>query len=374
MICPSILGITSAVPSNRCEKRDVMSVGEEWLGAYPPEKALFERFVSSSMVDSRYFCTPLDQVLSLKSLSIRAALFQEHGVALGVQVAKVLLDNLGISAEEIDTVVFVSCSIPSIPAIDVVILSHLEIPSSVRRVPIYQYGCGGGVAGLALAGSLSSLSRAYTLFLSIELCSLLFWRDDISASQLVGASLFGDGAAAAILSTTGVHSSRKRGNFLSCDIVGSQSYRVSDSFNIMGYTLEDDGPHLYLGREIPERVVTVLPSVVDSFLKANSLARYDIREWYFHPGGAKILSFLEEEFLPKDRLSSTARATRAVFAERGNMSSSTILHVMEHALMKAPLKAGEYGMVLGIGPGLVLELMLIRGDSSVPLASQQHST
>ena len=339
---PSILSIGTSLPKFSYSLSDVEEVGRNWLKGNEVQLQQFLRFTKSSKVQSRRFAVPKEEILNLGGLEKRAAIFEETGATIGEASIKEAAANLKRDPSEIDCLVFTSCSCPTIPSIDGEIINRLGLDRNLTRVPIFQYGCAGGVAGLSLASKLTESHKLVCLN-SVELCSLVFQPQNSSSAQLVGSAIFADGSASVLLSK------EEKG----LTIRASRSYLIPNSRGLMGYFLLDDGFHLLLDKSLPQKLVKVAPKVIESFLKDNSVS--DVDYWLFHPGGVKILDFLENSLkIPHEK----CRWAREILNSVGNMSSATVLFVLKKFLEESNLKRGEKVVLLGIGPGLTIELIL----------------
>lgn len=339
-----ISAVETAVPPYKCELSDLRAAVAEWLSANPSAYALFDRFLSNSKTSRRFYCMPPKDILKLRGSKERADFFEEHAPALLIDVGKRALQSGERNSRELGALVFTSCTCPTIPALDVRAIDGLQLRRDITRVPIYQYGCAGGVAGLSLAAELSR-ARGSCMLLSVELCSLVFQSTKQEASDLVGASLFADGAGAVLLSEE--HGALR--------ILDRYSYLLPDSFHLMGYNQTDLGPHLRLDRELPMILSEYAPQQVSLFLQRNGLQGSDIDSWLFHPGGIKILEALCTQLkIAKDSCDFAYR----VLENYGNMSSATVIFVLKEFLNSQRAKAGQHVVLMGIGPGLSLELVL----------------
>jgi alkylresorcinol/alkylpyrone synthase len=206
--------------------------------------------------------------------------------------------------------------------------------------------CAGGVAGLALASKLSK-SIGNVLLISAELCSLVFAYNETDNKDLVAAAIFGDGAAATIVTP-------QAGEI---EIIDTQSLLIPKSQHLMGYNPSDRGAQLRLDRELPDYLEELASEQVSTFLKKHNLTSEDIKWWLFHPGGAKIITILRKQLNVSDESSWFADK---VLENYGNMSSATVLFVMKELLDSKQAKADDKILMLGIGPGLTLELILMK--------------
>jgi len=340
-----LAGSGIALPKVSLSAAELAAAGTQWLGAGSADEILFHRLVASSRVAERRFALPVEEVLSLRGLEHRTGLFDEVAPALGEQALRNGCAAAGISPGEIQTLVFTSCSAPSIPAVDGLIIDRAGLPRTVRRLPVFQHGCAGGVVGLGLAAEFAR-QGGVTALVCVELCSLLFPGPKPAPQELVGSAIFGDGAACAVLTPdeTGLV------------VVAHESFLIPDSRHLMGYDIRDDGFHLRLDRALPQLLMKTVPDRVTGFLHHHGLTRSAIAHWLFHPGGIKILDYLEETFAP----GGGAPWSRQVLQEIGNLSSATILVILDRFMKSGAAQPGEYIMMTGIGPGLTLEIVLLQ--------------
>ncbi|MCB0358601.1 MAG: hypothetical protein KDD44_03170 [Bdellovibrionales bacterium] len=342
----AILSVETALPEHRCSMADIEKAGESWLAPDSPDYALFLRFLRSSQTQTRHFVVPLEQMLQLPGEEARTALFREFAPALANQAVSQALAAAGHPAENVDTFVFTSCSCPAIPSVDTCVVEAQGFPRTVRRLPVYQHGCAGGVIGLQLAHRFAKGGERVVLS-STELCSLVFRANNHGGASLVGSALFADGAAAAVV-TPADHG---------LVIQATQSYLLPNSGHLMGYDIHDDGPHLKLDKELPGALAEAVPGIVEAFLAKHELRRSDIDWWLFHPGGAKILDALEARL---ELESETCWFGRETLRRVGNLSSATILFVLRAFLDEAKHAAGDRALIVGIGPGMTVELILLQ--------------
>lgn len=349
--CVSLAQIAVANPPFRYTTDEILQLSAGWLpGARTSD--FFSRILNSAGVEQRAFGLPIPELLALPGQERRAAVFHEAGTALACQTIKQLK---GVDLNEIETLIFTSCSVPTIPALDTYLINALELPRTITRIPLYQHGCIGGAFGLALASRLctphnppAQVVSGKILLLALELCSLVFQPSDHRDGSLIGCTLFADGCAAAIIEPN---------NPQGLKILASQSYLIPDSTHLMGYEILDDGSHLLLLREIPQAIAAHLPPLVRSFLARYGTTPEEIKYWLPHPGGARIVADLEAVFkLEREQ----TQWSWKVLEDHGNMSSATILFVFEKFMQAAPYSPGDLALAIGIGPGLTLQVILLQ--------------
>ena len=343
---PSIRSIGTALPRYTYDRAAIAATGDAWLAKLPEKRAAFHRFLAASKTECRHFAIPTESILALNGLHGRAEHFEREGPPLGIAAVQAALHSSGLKPDAISTLVFTSCSCPSIPAIDALIVERAGFPRTTARIPMYQHGCAGGVVGLGIAAELARLGRP-VMVNTVELCSLVFHNGDPTGAELVGSALFADGAAAAVITP------EEQG----LTFLARESYLIPDSRHLMGYELLDDGMHLRLDRELPRMLSASAPERVRDFLARHHLTQEQVAYWLFHPGGIKILSALESAF---HLTPAQAHWSRDVLHSVGNLSSATVLFVLDQFLRARVIRDGEYALMVGIGPGLTLELLLFQ--------------
>lgn len=341
-----LTAIETVTPPHRASPKEVIEAATEWLGEGTPEHALFLRYLRSSRTLNRNFVRPPLEIVRLKGAQERARIFEREAPRLGLQAAQKLLETTGVQPQDIGAIVFTSCSCPIIPAPDTYIIDQLGLRRDIVRIPSYQFGCAGGLIGLGLGNRLGSNIKN-VLLVSSEICSLLFHDDNRSAAQLVGASIFADGAAAALLSTDTASPG--------LTIIDHQSFLIPESRHLMGYEIRDNGSHLLLDKELPMHLADWVPRLVDTFLAERKLSRKEIPWWLFHPGGTKILDYLGSSL---ELTHNQTRWAGEILERTGNLSSATILFVIDSFMRDAAAKPNDHVMIVGVGPGLTVELLL----------------
>ena len=344
----TLSSVSTILPQHNVDTEDLKQVSASWLAGDNSAQQKFLRISDHSGVDTRKFALPYDQILALNGMQYRAQQFEECGTRMLTDALERTLTEHDQNPDEIGALVFTSCSVPIIPSIDAAVILSSSLPNNISRVPIYQHGCAGGVVGLALGAKLSTLGKP-VIVSSVELCSLVFQPKNHSGSHLVGAAIFADGAAATIVSP---HAGK-------LSILGSESQLIPNSRHLMGYDIFDDGFHLRLDRALPSKLIEHAPNILNRFLHTHGKTPKNVDYWLFHPGGIKILNFLRDTFFLSHE---QCCWSYDVLREHGNLSSATILYVLNAFIRDDALKAGQTALVMGIGPGLTIEMILIEGS------------
>jgi alkylresorcinol/alkylpyrone synthase len=312
-----------------------------------------ERMVDHTGIDTRCLSLPPDRLVARRSLTETNALYLESARALTRRAAAAALSEAGVTPEAVDLVIAVSCTGYAIPSLDVLLAHDLGFRPNVRRLPITELGCGGGAAGLALAADfVRARPGTVALVVSTELCSLTFQPEDTSWQNVVAAMLFGDAAAAAVV-TDGA---QRAGPAL----LAARSHLFPNTLDYMGFVLRDQGLHLIMSPEVADMVRTAYPSLLASFLGEQALSPADLGFYVLHPGGAKILANLRRYVgVPERWLAPAAEVLRRY----GNVSSTTVLLVLDEVRRADPPAGGALGLLGSLGPGFCAELALLRWES-----------
>ena len=305
--------------------------------------------IDNSQVRRRFCIHPIEYIIEPRPLSQISREYQEHAVQLGRRVASDGLARAGMQPADIDLIITVSCTGVMIPSLDAHLINDLGFRQNVRRLPITELGCAAGAASLARA---ADFLRAYpdrnALIVAVELPSLTFQRGNVTQANLISTVLFGDGAAAAVVTGRPVPGPR---------ILDSESYLFAHSLDAMGFDLKETGFHIVLSKDVPQLIREKIKGVMDGFLARHSLTRGDISAFILHPGGQKLLLYMEEE-LGLCRCDS--QFSWDVLSEYGNLSSASVLFVLDEWLCKGKIQAGSYGLLAAFGPGFSAEMSLLQ--------------
>jgi alkylresorcinol/alkylpyrone synthase len=339
-----LAGIASAFPPHVVDQEITI---HGLCQLFPGESPAFIRgLVSRSGVATRHITPSVREVLAPSDFTERNQRYAREAHALTLCATRKLLAETRTDPERIDVLIDVSCTGLTIPALDVALAQALGLRPDVRRIPITEAGCAAGALALGLGASLCA-GGAVVLIAAVELCALTLCPGDHSRTNLVSAALFGDGAAAALL-VPGGSGPRVR---------ASGSYLIPGSREAMGFDVGAHGLRILLQKELPELVQRDLGAVIERFLDHNGTSREGVGLYLLHPGGRRILDAYRDVLgLQETELAFSRESLRRY----GNLSSVSILTVLELAFGAGfPLPRGKEALVLGIGPGLSLELALL---------------
>lgn len=301
----------------------------------------------NACITARHLAQPLEWYAAPHTFAEANHLYEEIGLELAEAAAREALTRAGLEARDIGLIMLVSSTGVATPTLDAKLFGRLGLSAHAARLPLWGLGCAGGVAGLARAAELvSSVPGRAVLLVAVELCSLTFQRNDFSKSNLVGAGIFADGAAAVVLTTDGE----------GMELIGSHSTLFEDSEDIMGWDVVETGLKVRFSRDIPSLVRRYLPGLVCQACNNWGVEQQEISQYVVHPGGAKVLdAYAESLGLPPEKLASAYDVLR----NYGNMSSPSVLFVLDRFLRSQP-PSGECGIMLALGPGFCAEQVLFR--------------
>jgi alkylresorcinol/alkylpyrone synthase len=346
-LSPRLVSLATAVPLIDLPQEEVTRRAAELFGVNSSAYEWLAPIYTNADIDNRHSCVPFEWYLEPHSFGERNGLFLENATKLLTEATQAALDQAGLQADEIDAIVTVSTTGIATPSLDARIMRNLNFRSDVERTPVFGLGCAGGVLGLARAAALARAKpQSRVLLLVVELCALTFRHHDRSKSNLVATALFGDGAAAAIVSCRDEYDQSPR-------LGPSGEHTWPDSLDVMGWDVADDGLKVIFSRDIPTLVKDDLRPVVDNFLAKHGGTLNDIAGFICHPGGAKVLDALEDCFgLQRGDLS----IAREVLRAHGNMSAVTVFFVL-----RAALDAGARGpqLLTTLGPGFTAGMMVV---------------
>lgn len=342
-----ILATGIAVPPYKVTRSLTEEYAKVHFGSHIRE---FERYLpvfANTGIDTRYFCVQPEWFMSSKSLSEKNQTYIDQATRLGQRAAESCLSSAGLSADQIDNIIFVSTTGMATPTIDARLINTLGFRSDIRRTPLWGFGCVGGAAGLIAAHDyILAHPASKVLLVAVELCGLTFLFDDYTVSNLVATGLFADGAAAVVLSDEGEGP----------EIKASHMRTWLDSLDVMGWNFLDEGLQVVFSKSIPGIVKKYVYDDIVGFLKDNDILLQDVHSYLIHPGGPKVLdSYKQVLNLNRDNL----RYSEYVIRNYGNMSSVTVLYILD-LFLRSENANGEMGLLTALGPGFTAGSILFR--------------
>lgn len=369
---PSIAAVGAAFPPNYYDQERLIEAFRALWGKRHHNLDRIERLHRNVLVGGRHLALPLEEYVQLDSWGKANDAWIRVAQAVGAEAVRDALARAGLTTGDVAALYTVTVTGVATPSLDARLINRLRLSPRTKRVPIFGLGCLAGAAGVArVADYLAGHPDEAAVLLSVELCSLTLQPEDLSVPNLIASGLFGDGAAAVVLvgatraarmmeagaarmaSGGGAGSTAANGP----RVIASASSFYYDTERVMGWDISEKGFQVVLSAEVPEMVRRHLRGDVDAFLAEQGLTRADIASWVAHPGGPKVLEAMQEEMeLPEEALAVTWRGLREV----GNLSSTSVLLVLQETMAEHRPPPGSYGLLLAMGPGFCSELVLLQ--------------
>lgn len=346
----TVKAVSKALPEFWRSTDEILPFLDIWL------KEQDDRFVrkvkkifESAAVDKRYSIMSPEEVFSNLSFEERNNIYVREGIKLGAKCLKTALEKANWQAQDLDYIITVSCTGIMIPSLDAYLINLLKLRQDIVRLPVTEMGCAAGVSGMIYAKNfLKANPGKRAAVVAVESPTATFQLNDFSMANIVSAAIFGDGAACVLLSSN----EEDRGP----EILAEEMYHFYDAEEMMGFKLTNTGLQMVLDVEVPETIANHFPDIIHPFLSKNGLDINNINHLIFHPGGKKIIQIVEELF---GQLGKNIDETKEVLRLYGNMSSATVLYVLERIMDKKPM-TGEKGLMLSFGPGFSAQRILLQ--------------
>ncbi|MCY7362027.1 MAG: type III polyketide synthase [Ignavibacteria bacterium] len=336
----------------RIKQSDMKAFSREtFFSEFSDIDRLLESF-DNAMIDFRNLAVPLEYFSNQKTFKEKNDLYIELALKYSIEAIEKSLINSGFQKEDITDIVFISSTGISTPSIDALIINKMKLDPYTKRIPVWGLGCAGGVAGLTKANTIAVANpEAVVVVVAVELCSLTFIREDISKSNLIATGLFSDGISSVIIKGNKVN---MKSDF-KINILDSQSKLYYDSLDVMGWDVLDTGLKVIFSKDIPSIVNKSVKDDVNYFLNKHNLNISDIKNFIVHPGGKKVIeAYIDALKIEPDNFNNT----RKILKDYGNMSSATVLYVLNEFISNG-FEDG-YGLMMSLGPGFSSEMMLLQ--------------
>jgi alkylresorcinol/alkylpyrone synthase len=346
-----IAGVASAFPGHYYEQATLAAALKKIWADKLPNPDIVDRLHTRTGVDRRHLSLHVEAYETLTTWGQANNQWIETALELGERAITCALERSGLSKSDLGAIFVVSVTGIASPSLDARLINRMRLCPHIKRVPIFGLGCVAGAAGIARA---HDYVRAYpqqsAVLLAVELCSLTLQRDDLTMANLISSALFGDGAAAVIVAGAGREVDGP-------EVVATRSVFYPDTEHVMGWDISEKGFQIMLSPEVPTMVERHLARDLDSFLREMNLTREDIGSWILHTGGPKVLEATEAALeLPEGALDKSWECLRRT----GNLSSASVLVVLEEVMMRSRPAAGTLSLLAAMGPGFCSELVLLR--------------
>lgn len=344
-----ITAVAKQLPQYTRETKDIIPYLNKWLSGQDDRfKRKVTKLFENAGVDRRYSIMDAEDVFKRTSFEEKNDIYSQETIKLAEKSLIKALDKAKLQSTDIDYIITVSCTGIMIPSIDAYLINRLKMKQDIVRLPVTEMGCAAGVSGIIYAKIfLKANPNKRAVVIAVESPTATFQLDDYSMVNIVSAAIFGDGASSVILSSY----KNDEGPLIKDEAM----YHFYDSESMMGFKLVNTGLQMILDKAVPETIAEHFPKIVHPFLEKNNLAIEDINHLIFHPGGKKIIQTVEALF---GVLGKNIDDTKEVLKLYGNMSSATVLYVLER-FMDKQLPKGDRGLMLSFGPGFSAQRILL---------------
>lgn len=351
---PSITAVTHAFPENYYPQEVLFdALRKHWSKAHSNLERLHQIHHNVG-VNGRYLALPIDEYEKLEGMEAKNKAWLQSALDLGETVLCDLFEKSGIQPDQISQMIFTTVTGIGVPSIDARLMNRIPFSPHLKRVPLFGLGCVAGAAGTArLADYLRGHPDEAGVLLSIELCSLTIQPDDFSIANIISSGLFGDGAAAVLM----VGKDHPLAGSGRPTVIDSRSIFFPNTEHVMGWEVSDSGFKIVLSADVPELAQVHLRPMISAFLGEHGLSLEDIKHWIAHPGGPKVIQAIESGLQLSEHALDISRES---LAAAGNMSSTSVLLILEETLSRFQPEPGTYGLLMAMGPGFCAELILLQ--------------
>jgi alkylresorcinol/alkylpyrone synthase len=349
-----IIGVETVFPPHLVEQSTLTDAIKEKWQDFDLNTRVVDKLHGSSQVKKRHIALSVENCVRDSTFAERNGTYIEVGVDLAEKVVSSLLEKSGVKPREISEIIFTTVTGLAVPSIEARLMNRLPFSPHCKRIPMFGLGCVAGAAGVARAADyLRGNPDDLVVLLALELCSLTFQNDDISMANIVATGLFGDGAAAVLLAGKNRAATLPKGP----RVIDSRSFFFPNSERVMGWDITENGFKIVLSAEVPSIAKEKIPRCVDELLAAHHIHRSDVAAWIAHPGGPKVMQGLSEGLnLPPDAL----RLSHESLSEEGNLSSASVLLILQKTLAQKSFRPGDFGVMLAMGPAFCAEVVLLQ--------------
>ncbi|MES2492469.1 MAG: type III polyketide synthase [Pseudomonadota bacterium] len=342
----TLLSLATKTPPHHLTQDAALGTAREMLAGKLDNFERFRSVFANAGIAARQLAQPVSWYLEPRDFTERTDAYLTVALDLFVEAAEVALARAGLDAADVDTIVTVSSTGIATPSLEARALGRMDFRPDVARVPVFGLGCGGGVTGLGLSARLARADPgSVVLLVTVELCSLAWRTDGVDKADVIAAALFGDGAAACVVTV---------GDEGFAHISGSAEHSWPGTLDVMGWAMEPTGLGVVLNRGIPAFVCQNMTQAMERMLDSQGIRCCDVDRFICHPGGAKVIDAME---LALSLDQGSLDHEREVLRSHGNMSAPTALFVLDR------VRAGEMpplSVLTALGPGFTATTVTLR--------------
>lgn len=345
-----IITVAKELPQYSRATNEILPLLDTWLEGQEERFAKkVKKIFEGAAVDRRYSIMEPAEVFTATSFEEKNDIYVREVIKLGEKTLQNALAKANWEPHSLDYIITVSCTGIMIPSLDAYLINSLKLRSDIVRLPVTEMGCAAGISGIIYAKNfLRANPNKRAAVIAVEAPTATFQLDDYSMPNIVSAAIFGDGAACCLLSSY----EEDKGP----EVLDEQMYHFYDAEHMMGFKLTNGGLKMILDIEVPATIASHFDAIIHPFLQKNNLDIKAIDHLIFHPGGKKIINTVEELF---SGLGKNIESTKEVLRLYGNMSSATVLYVLEEIINKG-VKPGDKGVMLSFGPGFSAQTVLLQ--------------
>ena len=346
-----IASVGSAFPKHYYPQKFLSAALKKYWNGRLKNPEVVDRMHAHAEIDGRFLALPVDAYYEMTTWGQANDAWIECAQDLGQQALCRALVGARLAPQDIDALFVVSVTGVASPSLDARLVNRMGLSPHIKRIPIFGLGCVAGAAGIARAADyVRAFPHHVSAVLSVELCSLTLQKEDVSMANLISSALFGDGAAAAIVAGA-------ERDYPGAEILDTRSVFYPQTEHIMGWDISEKGLKIVLSPRLPDLIKKNLAGDVDAFLARYKLTRRDIGTWVMHPGGPKVLNAIQDTLALRD---SALEASWECLKQFGNLSSASVLLVLDEVLTHRAPEPGTYGVLLAMGPGFCSEMILLQ--------------
>lgn len=340
MVSPKILAVGTAVPKAAFGQQELVAI----LGYSDP---LRRNFFLRSGIDRRHFFVDAGRARPDEDVDQLAARFREGSVTLGAQAIRACLERVELDVVDVDFLATTTCTGRLCPSLDAHLIRALGFREDVQRVHVGDTGCASAIVALEQASNyLRAFPGRRALVVAVEICSAAYVTDD-SPETAVANAIFADGAGAAVLGTEGD----------GVTLVGHRTLIRSEYLDRMGFTFPGGRARVVLSKDVRRIAPAMMEEVTSRLLKDHGLGREDVRFWVLHSAGRRVIERAQAALGLAD---GDLAFSRDILRRFGNMSSATVLFVLDEVLRSGRPRPGDWGLMIALGPGFAAEGALLR--------------